>query len=795
MRARIMALLVAFACLTARATPSANPLARSMTSIEKRLGEIDGLSHHHATGIVQDKDGVIWVGTWNGLSRFDGYGFTTFKPQPGDGSPMGVNRIKDLRIRGYEIYCNVEYHCFIFDIRDGKFRDSHLSWQQVMRQKSFSPDGPKRLRGKDGISWVVDSMGVLMTYQRPYYVERLLSQPGCQVRTLFRDRQGRIWVCSRDDRTIRLYDSSMHLLGFLQSDGKLSPRKAGFLSSVYALFQDHSGIIWMGCKPGGLYRLTPSVSGGFHVEAVHHDASGQRMGNEVYGICQDSWGRMWIATMDEGLFCIPNTQGSSHFVRAQLGKEARPDKYRSVRTLFITHNNQLMVGTTQGLFVTQLTKANPSIFHFLLHEREGNRYGSLSNSAIMSIMEDGQHRLYVCTEGGGVNQVANVGKLLSPNLEFLHFDKREMPDDFIASAFEYRRFSWFVGTTDLTGLDAQRNEFLYFDHDTWQSDLLFSDAHPLSLGHGKWLLGLMDGLAVIDMDALLTCGKVPHIVLTSVLIEDSELREAVTASDTIRMGETQRNVRITFAALDYRNSKSINYRFQLDGGGWNNLENTNSVTLLNLSPGEHHLLLESKMSTGNWAGNVREITICVKPTIWQTTMAKVMYAVFVFLLLLVVYWVVSSMRRSKREQKKLLDSYLNLLEKYDSAKHVAKTESAPKDKSAELSQEDQMFMHCIIEFVEQHIDDSDLSVNELASMLGISKSGLNRKLKNLVGVTPKEFVTKARMNRAVILLETTQLPVKEIAYGCGFSDQNYFGKCFRSSFGVSPSEYRQNHGV
>ena len=323
----------------------------------------------------------------------------------------------------------------------------------------------------------------------------------------------------------------------------------------------------------------------------------------------------------------------------------------------------------------------------------------------------------------------------------------------------------------------------------------FSDNLPLFLGHGKWLLGLMDGLAVIDMDALLTCGKVPHIVLTSVLIEDSELREAVTASDTIRMDETQRNVRITFAALDYRNSKSINYRFQLDGGGWNNLENTNSVTLLNLSPGEHHLLLESKMSTGNWAGNVREITICVKPTIWQTTMAKVMYAVIAFLLLLVVYWVVSSMRRSKREQKKLLDSYLDLLEKYDSAKHVAKTEPAPKDKPAELSQEDQMFMHCIIEFVEQHIDDSDLSVNELASMLGISKSGLNRKLKNLVGVTPKEFVTKARMNRAVMLLETTQLPVKEIAYGCGFSDQNYFGKCFRSSFGVSPSEYRQNHGV
>ena len=815
MRARIMVLLVAFACLTARATPSANPPARPMTSIQKRLCEIEGLSHHHATGIVQDKDGVIWVGTWNGLSRFDGYGFTTFKPQPGDGSPMGVNRIKDLRIRGYEIYCNVEYHCFIFDIRNGKFHDSHKSWQQVMREQSFSRQAPKRLRGSDGVSWAVDSMGVLMTYQRPCYVERLLWQPGCQVRTLFRDRQGRIWVCSRDDRTIRLYDNKLRLLGFLGADGKLSSRKAGFLSSVYALYQDRSGILWMGCKPGGLYRLSPSASGGFHVESIRCDVAGRQMGNEVYDICQDSWGRLWIATMDKGLFCIPSVQTPQRFVCAQLDKDRRTDKYRSVRTLFITHNNQLMVGTTQGLFVAQLGKGHPSSFRFFLHEREGNRYGSLSNSAIMSMMEDQHRRLYVCTEGGGVNLVENGAKLLSPHLEFLHFDKREMPDDFISSAFEYGQFSWFVGTTDLTGLDAQRSDFLYFNHDTWQDDFFFSDAHPLFLGHGKWLLGLMDGLAVVDLDALLAHGKVPHIVLTSVLIEDSVLREAVTASDTIWMDETQRNVRIAFAALDYRNSKSINYRFQLDGGGWNNLETANSVTLLNLSPGEHHLLLESKMSTGSWAGNVRKITICVRPTIWQTTLAKVLYVVFAFLLLWVVYLVVSSMRRSKREQKKLLDSYLDLLEKYDSAKRMAQAEPqtslaeensqpavsdsqqihVPKDNTNQLSQEDQLFMHCIIEFVEQHMGDSDLSVNELASMLGVSKSGLNRKLKNLVGVTPKEFVTKARMNRAVVLLETTHLPVKEIAYGCGFSDQNYFGKCFRTSFGVSPSEYRQNHGV
>lgn len=58
--------------------------------VERRLNELNGLSHHHATSLVQDKNGMIWVATWNGLSRWDGYRFVSFKPQPGDGYSMGV---------------------------------------------------------------------------------------------------------------------------------------------------------------------------------------------------------------------------------------------------------------------------------------------------------------------------------------------------------------------------------------------------------------------------------------------------------------------------------------------------------------------------------------------------------------------------------------------------------------------------------------------------------------------------------------------------------------------------------
>lgn len=803
MRNVILQILLATLPLVAKGAKPADSFGMESQPLVQRLNELEGLSHHHATGVVQDKDGMVWIATWNGLNRYDGYGFTTFKPQPGDGSPMGVDRIKDIYLHGHDIYCNVEGHCFIFNIRDGKFRDSHRSWQQI--QQAFALPRKyvsKRLTGKDGIVWTVDSLGVLMRYDAPCYAKRLLWQPGCQVRTLFRDADGQIWVCSRDDRTVRIYDAQLHLIGFLGADGRLHAAKTPFVSSVYSIYQDREGTLWMGCKPGGLLKLRKRTPDHYEIHSV--PSGGQYATNDIYSICQDRWGRLWFGTMGAGLFCCPDPQ-EAKFQQLPLGGESSPQKYKSVRTLSIVSQDLLLVGTTQGLFAAKLSAAAPETFRFQLHEREGDRYGSLSSSSIMYTMEDEHHNLYICTDGGGVNFAKSSDNILSPQQTFRHFDKQEMAADFISSAFEYGPYTWFVGTNNIMGLDDSHRLFPSFDHHTWRDSLFFSDARPLHLGSGRWLFGLMDGLAVIDMNQLLTQGFVPNLVLTQVLIENSESHDAVSAQDSISLNERQRNVRITFAALDYRNGKSLAYRFRLDDGDWNNLENSHSVTLLNLSPGEHRLFLESRLGTGHWAGNVKEVVLYVKPTVWQTPTAKMLYVIFSLLLLFAIYRTARAIRLSRRKRRELLQSYLELLEKYDKERHLDVTEQErvpevpsqdkdkEQDKDERLSEEDQVFMQRVVEYVDQHLEDSDLSVVELAETLGLSKSGLYRRLKSLLGVTPKDFVVKARMNRAAMLLENTTLPVKEITYRCGFSDQSYFGKCFRSAYGVSPSEYRQKN--
>ena len=96
----------------------------------------------------------------------------------------------------------------------------------------------------------------------------------------------------------------------------------------------------------------------------------------------------------------------------------------------------------------------------------------------------------------------------------------------------------------------------------------------------------------------------------------------------------------------------------------------------------------------------------------------------------------------------------------------------------------------VMAFVEAHIGDADVNMGDMADATATSRSGLNRKMKTLVGLTPADFLREARLKRAARLLLDTADPVSDIAYRCGFTDPKYFGKCFKTSMGVSPTEYR-----
>ncbi len=125
-----------------------------------------------------------------------------------------------------------------------------------------------------------------------------------------------------------------------------------------------------------------------------------------------------------------------------------------------------------------------------------------------------------------------------------------------------------------------------------------------------------------------------------------------------------------------------------------------------------------------------------------------------------------------------------------------KLEMAIEPSEVTVTSADEKFLKQAMAVIEEHMMDTDFSVEMLVKELGLSRSNLYLKLKELTGLSSSEFIRNVRLKRAVQLLKQSDLSVKEVMYMTGFNTASYFSKCFKKQFGMVPSDYvRQAHGV
>lgn len=118
-------------------------------------------------------------------------------------------------------------------------------------------------------------------------------------------------------------------------------------------------------------------------------------------------------------------------------------------------------------------------------------------------------------------------------------------------------------------------------------------------------------------------------------------------------------------------------------------------------------------------------------------------------------------------------------------------ESLPVLKPIEAESQDEKFLSNIIRLIEDHLSDADLNVNALCELSGISNKQIYRKVKQLTGMTPVEYIKSIRMKKAAMLLQQKKFTVAEVMYMVGFSNHSYFSKCFQAEFGKTPKQYMQ----
>ena len=120
-------------------------------------------------------------------------------------------------------------------------------------------------------------------------------------------------------------------------------------------------------------------------------------------------------------------------------------------------------------------------------------------------------------------------------------------------------------------------------------------------------------------------------------------------------------------------------------------------------------------------------------------------------------------------------------------------EAMEGSQEGELNKEDERFCRKLERVVTNRMRNPNLNIDIIAAQFGIGRTNFYRKVREVMGMSPNDYLRKCRMERAAELLRSTEAPVSEVCAQVGMPDAQYFSRVFKTFYGTSPSIYRENN--
>ena len=640
--------------------------------------------------------------------------------------------------------------------------------------------------------WLVTPTRVVLVsfFKRPY--EKVID--GLSVRSMFKDKKGRIWVAGSNEPLVRIYDKNLKDFNYLSENGRLCKSLSMIEGNVQEMFEDSRGTIWFGTKRHGIIRLIEKDDA-YEVSKFDNESTrGTLPSNAINDISEDKYGRLWLAT-DKGLCCmLRQDNGGVKFVTC---KESKPLKNinKSVGTAVITSKGVLFAGTPAGLLVADVNNKNVNSIIAKRHRRDDARARSLSANTVMGISELKNGQIVVCTETGGFNTLLSKD-WLADELEFSSINSQTgAAFDACRWAIEYDNQIFLTSSSQLMKLGVNKDGSYMSSSYVNTDGLLFSEAQPLQFAGSKWLFGLYDGCILLDISDLKNSKVKPKLHISSVFIEDKGADYSYMNKDTIILEPGERNLRIDFSVLDFSGHYDAQYAVKnmKEDRPWIYIGENRHLALMDIAPGEYVWGIRYTNSEGEWMDDESTLTIIVKPSFWETGWAQLLYVIIALLLAYFGLRHYNYIMNIKRQQKDALTAYMELLD-HRHEESVA-YENRRKELLANVKAESQndAIIKRIMEFIDEHIGDSDVNIDDMAAAAAVSRSLLHVKIKQIFGLTPGKLINEARIQKACTMLEDESVSITEIAFACGFSDPKYFSRSFKQSVGETPTDYRLKH--
>lgn len=413
-----------------------------------------GLSAASAQCLAQDERGFLWVGTHNGLNRYDGFTFTNYRHDARDPASLRNDNIWALVVdRSGVLWAGTRGGGLC---RYERQRDSFVCYQRAPATTGGLSSNIILTLYEDhaGTLWVGTLGGGLCRYDRttdrftcfqtdPTRTDGL---PHNDVRALYEDRAGTFWVGTQGGGLCRFDRTRGTCTNF-----RHAPRQPQSLSSdfVLALTEDRAGDFWVGTLGGGLNRFDRR-SGLF--TAYRHAPNGPESlpNSTVMALHEDRAGDFWVGTLGGGLGRFDRARG---VFKTQAGLLSN-----DVRAIFQDQQERLWVGTSGGGGLHRLERADVG---FVTYRREPEQPRTLSSQTIVALWAEASGVIWAGTLGGGLcrSQPDRSG--------FTCFQRGLGMGNIYALLRDHRGELW-VGTNGagLCRLDQQRETFACYRNQT-----------------------------------------------------------------------------------------------------------------------------------------------------------------------------------------------------------------------------------------------------------------------------------------------------------------------------------------
>lgn len=132
----------------------------------------------------------------------------------------------------------------------------------------------------------------------------------------------------------------------------------------------------------------------------------------------------------------------------------------------------------------------------------------------------------------------------------------------------------------------------------------------------------------------------------------------------------------------------------------------------------------------------------------------------------------------------------NIIQSRERLKDLYSKNFSLESLGVDMTSVDEKFMQNLYATLQQNIANSDLNLDAFCRELGLSKSNLYRKIKQITGYSPNEFIRNFRLETAAKMLKETDMTITEVYCAVGYNSLAYFSNCFKALYGVSPTEFK-----